>query len=137
MVTGQRHTLLVTKGAPEEILAVSTWQEIGESRCELGEHERDECAAIFRTLSGRGLRVLAVAYREVEGDEPLKPEAERDLIFGGFLTFVDPPLEGVSETIAALRRDGVRIMILTGDNDWLRGTSASRWNRLRADRAAR
>jgi P-type Mg2+ transporter len=117
VVTGQGRTLLITKGAPEEILAVSTLQEIGETRRELGEHERDECAAIFRTLSGRGLRVLAVAYREVEGDEPLKAEAEHDLTFAGFLTFVDPPLEGVSETIAALRRDGVRIMILTGDNE--------------------
>jgi Mg2+-importing ATPase len=117
VVTGQGRTLLVTKGAPEEILAVSTSQEIGETRRELGEHEREECAEIFRNLSGRGLRVLAVAYREVEGDEPLQAEAERDLTFAGFLTFVDPPLEGVSETIAALRRDGVRIMILTGDNE--------------------
>jgi Mg2+-importing ATPase len=68
VVTGR--TLLVTKGAPEEILAVSTLQEIGETRRKLGEHERDECAEIFRNLSGRGFRVLAVACREVEDDDP-------------------------------------------------------------------
>ena len=63
------------------------------------------------------VRVLAVAYRQLERAEGLKCEDERDLVLVGFLTFLDPPLERVSDTVAALRADGVGIKILTGDNE--------------------
>ena len=42
---------------------------------------------------------------------------ERDLVLAGFVTFFDPPLTGIAETLAALRRDGVIVKILTGDNE--------------------
>jgi len=37
--------------------------------------------------------------------------------YAGFVTFFDPPMEGVPETLRALRRDGVEVKILTGDNE--------------------
>jgi Mg2+-importing ATPase len=42
---------------------------------------------------------------------------ERDLVFVGFAAFLDPPLEGVAETLAALRADGIEVKIITGDNE--------------------
>ncbi len=109
--------LLITKGAPEEVLSVSSRIEIDGVRHELDALARRRCLDIFRELSGRGLRVLAVAYKEVEKSREFAVRDERELILGGFLTFADPPLEGVEETIAALRNDGVHIKILTGDNE--------------------
>ena len=41
---------------------------------------------------------------------------ETDMTLLGFLTFFDPPLEDVGEVLQALRRDGVEVKILTGDN---------------------
>ncbi len=109
--------MLITKGAPEGVLDASTSIEVGGKWRPLGDAERERCAKAFRSLSASGLRVLAVAYRQLERGEGLKCEDERDLVFAGFLTFLDPPLEGVSNTVAALREDGVGIKILTGDNE--------------------
>jgi len=109
--------MIITKGAPEGVLAVCNSIEIfGECRT-LGDKERKQCTETFRRLSANGLRVLAVAYRQVERAEGWKREDECDLALAGFLTFLDPPLEGVSDTVAALRVDGVGIKILTGDNE--------------------
>jgi Mg2+-importing ATPase len=109
--------MLITKGAPEGVLDVSTSIEVGGKCQPLGDAERQRCAGTFRALSASGLRVLAVAYRQVERAEGWKRDDERDLVFAGFLTFLDPAVEGVAETIVALRADGVAIKILTGDNE--------------------
>ena len=109
--------MLITKGAPEGVLAVCTSIEIGGECRSLGDAERERCTETFRRLSASGLRVLAVAYRQVERAEGRKREDECDLVFAGFLTFLDPPIEGVADTVAALRADGVGIKILTGDNE--------------------
>ena len=116
-VVGQGVTLLITKGAPEAILGVSTSLEVGGVRTDLDEAERRRCIEIFRELSSRGLRVLAVAYRELAETDGLRITDERDLTLAGFLTFIDPPLPGVAEIIEALRSDGVHVKILTGDNE--------------------
>jgi len=109
--------MLITKGAPEGVLDVSTSIEVGGKCRPLADAERRRCAETFHSLSASGLRVLAVAYRQIERSEGLKREDERDLVFAGFLTFLDPTVEGVAETIVALRADGVGIKILTGDNE--------------------
>ena len=108
---------IITKGAPEGVLAVCTSIEIGGECRPLGDSERERCTETFRGLSANGLRVLAVAYRQVERAEGWKREDECDLALAGFLTFLDPPTKGVEDTIAALRADGVGIKILTGDNE--------------------
>lgn len=109
--------MIITKGAPEGVLAVCTSIEIGGECRSLGDSERERCTETFRRLSANGLRVLAVAYRQVERAEGWKREDECDLALAGFLTFLDPPIKGVGDTIAALRADGVGIKILTGDNE--------------------
>ena len=65
----------------------------------------------------RGFRVLAVAYRPTDRTTGLIANDERDLILVGFLSFADPPLAGAAESIAAMRRDGVQVKIVTGDNE--------------------
>ncbi|MGC2493628.1 magnesium-translocating P-type ATPase [Candidatus Binatus sp.] len=109
--------MLITKGAPEGVLDASTSIEVGGECRPLGDAERERSTKEFRSLSASGLRVLAIAYRQLDRGEGLKCEDERDLVFAGFLTFLDPPVEGVADTVAALRADGVGIKILTGDNE--------------------
>jgi Mg2+-importing ATPase len=58
-----------------------------------------------------------VAYAEVEEQRNYSPEDECRLTLAGFLTFTDPPLPDAAETLAALRRDGVEVKIITGDGD--------------------
>ncbi len=109
--------LLITKGAPESVLPACVAGEVKGEVSALGPEERAAADALFRRLSEQGYRVLAVAYREI-GTQALYATAdERDLVLVGFAAFLDPPHEGVAETIRALRADGIQVKIITGDND--------------------
>jgi Mg2+-importing ATPase len=107
---------LVTKGAPESVLAACTsWESKGAMR-PLDAAARATCLATAESLAAQGLRVLAVARRSMDPLERCSIAAERDLSLIGFLAFFDPPLPGVDGTIRALARDGVQVKIITGDD---------------------
>jgi Mg2+-importing ATPase len=109
--------VLIAKGAPEGIVAASTAYETDGGRAALDDASRARCTAAFESLSAQGYRVIAVAYRDVLDQAAYTTADERELVLAGFVTFVDPPMPGVSETLQALARDGVRVKILTGDNE--------------------
>ena len=62
-------------------------------------------------MSSEALRVLALAYRE--GDE--KPQ-EEDMIFVGLAAMIDPPKEGVRETVEECHHAGIDVAMITGDH---------------------
>jgi Mg2+-importing ATPase len=109
--------LLITKGAPEGVIACCTAYEIDDHRVPLDEATRERCQTTYRELSAQGSRVLAVAYAVVPLQTVYAARDERELVLAGFVTFFDPPMEGVLEAIRSLRRDGVVVKILTGDNE--------------------
>ena len=109
--------LLITKGAPESVLAQCTQYEVNNQPRELDSDTRVRCEATFQKLSGQGYRTLAVAYRPVPRQDAYHAADETQLILAGFLAFIDPPLEDAHEIIEAMRRDGVDVKILTGDNE--------------------
>ncbi|MGD9765954.1 MAG: magnesium-translocating P-type ATPase [Candidatus Binatia bacterium] len=109
--------LLITKGAPESVLGIcSTYEAEGSVRT-LDANARTRGLDTFRAASERGFRVLAVAYCRVDRPAGFKTVDERDLTLAGFVTFADHLLEDTKDSIAALRRDGVAVKILTGDNE--------------------
>ena len=110
-------TLLVVKGAPEQLIAAATRYETDDGARPLDEASRARIAAAFRDLSGQGLRVIAVASRALEARASYGKEDERDLVLAGFLGFVDPPREDAADAVAALRSEGVRVKVLTGDSE--------------------
>jgi Mg2+-importing ATPase len=109
--------LLITKGAPEGVVGRCTAYEVGDRQAPLDEAMRARCEATYRDLNAQGSRVLAVAYAVVPLQAGYSARDERELVLAGFVTFFDPPMEGVAETLSALRRDGVVVKILTGDNE--------------------
>jgi Mg2+-importing ATPase len=117
VVEGHDKRMLIVKGAPESILECTTKYEAAGVEMPLGEAEKKRCHEIYQGLSADGFRVLAVAWRPVVSREGLTAADERELVLAGFLTFIDPPLEGVESSLAALRRDGVTVKIVTGDNE--------------------
>jgi Mg2+-importing ATPase len=69
-------------------------------------------------LNADGFRVIAVAYKEIADLRPsYRIEDESDLTLLGYIAFLDPPKESAGIAIAALARSGVRVKILTDDND--------------------
>jgi Mg2+-importing ATPase len=109
--------LLIVKGAPEGILHICTACLSGSAVLPWDESSRARCQAAYDDLSARGLRVLAVAFREVGDQKAFTPADERDLTLIGLIGFVDPPIEGAADVIAALKRDGVQVKIITGDGE--------------------
>jgi Mg2+-importing ATPase len=111
-----RH-LLITKGAPEPILALATAFEAGGQVVPLDAATRQRCAAVHEGMSADGLRVLAVAYRWLDPRAAHSRTDEADLVLAGFVSFADPVLPDVAGVLAELARDGVTVKILTGDNE--------------------
>ena len=100
VVAGNR---VLVKGAPDAIL----------SRC----RQQPAATEALRRLAGRGLRVIAVATRAVTGDAPTTAEeAERDLTLLGLVALEDPPRPGAAAALAACRRAGISVAMITGDH---------------------
>lgn len=112
--------VLICKGAPEEIAKISKGYELDENVYEDNAHEQ-LADKKFRDLSAEGFRVLGVSFREVPADntKTYEKEWENDMIFAGFLAFLDPPKEDVKKTLDEIAALGIEIKILTGDNDLL------------------
>jgi Mg2+-importing ATPase len=108
---------LITKGAPEGILALCTGYEAEGQTQPLDAKTRAQCESTYQELSRQGFRVLAVAYRTMQAQAVYRTEDEVELTLAGFAAFMDPPLKDVAEVLAALRRDGIELKILTGDNE--------------------
>jgi Mg2+-importing ATPase len=117
IVESRDAVFLVTKGAPEAVLSACSTYEIDGSVYPLDASATTRCLDLFQAMSERGLRVLAIAYRKVSQRSGFTIADERDLVLVGFLAFADPLIEGVNASIDRLRRDGVRVKILTGDNE--------------------
>lgn len=111
---------LVTKGAPESILECSTfYEDQSGQQIEYTEEVKKITLKTFQNLSEQGYRVIAVAYKRVQAEKAFKTDAEKDLVFLGFVTFADPLSPTAKESLMALQKDGVRVKILTGDNEWV------------------
>ena len=106
--SGAHHVFV--KGAPERVLEMC-----GDSAGEGS--DADAIRAAQEDMAARGLRVLATAYARLDGPpdsaEPPEPEG---LTFLGLHGLLDPPREGVKEAIAAARRAGQRVVMITGDH---------------------
>jgi Mg2+-importing ATPase len=117
VVAAGEERLLITKGAPEGILPLCSSEEADGSCRPLDEPALAKCDAAHRRLSEQGYRVLAVAYRTAPRQDVYRTTDEKELTLAGFVAFVDPPLDSAAEALEALRRDGVVLKILTGDNE--------------------
>jgi Mg2+-importing ATPase len=111
---------LVVKGAPEDVLALCSRREHDEGRTvaamDTGARAalRERCHGLER----EGLRVLGVAWREVSADHGHADVSdERDLVFAGFVAFIDPPKAGAGAALAALAKSGVAVKIVSGDSE--------------------
>ncbi|MBZ5696052.1 MAG: magnesium-translocating P-type ATPase [Acidobacteriia bacterium] len=109
--------LLITKGAPEGILDLSESYEADNRTIPFDAETHIRCRKTFDDLSAQGFRVLGVAYRDLEVQGSYSVRDEKSLIFAGYLAFADPPSPDAAASLEALRRDGVEVKILTGDNE--------------------
>jgi Mg2+-importing ATPase len=109
--------ILITKGAWEGIIPLAISYEAAGQVRPLDEEVRRRCQKTHDDLSAQGLRVLAVAYRNIESRAAYSASDERELTLVGFLAFADPPVADAKDVLAGMKRDGVEVKIITGDSD--------------------
>lgn len=119
VLTDQKGKLqLITKGAVEEILEISSFVEMNGAVLPLDEETRQIAMATYEKYNSDGLRIIAVAQKnEVPGIGVFSVDDEQDMVLIGFIGFLDPPKESAGTAIAALRDHGVRTVVLTGDSE--------------------
>ncbi len=114
---GDGELALYCKGAVEEMLDICTKVEDGGKVEQLSLHFREQLLELRDRLNEDGLRVIAVGYRKLPKDhEQITVQEENNLIFSGFIAFLDPPKESTAEALKLLKEHGVTVKILTGDN---------------------
>jgi Ca2+-transporting ATPase len=110
------------KGSPGRVIELSDRVRAGARLRELRAPERERLLERNRELAARGLRVLAIATKEV--GSPAETELH-GLVWLGYVGLTDPPADGVRDTIAACHTAGIRTVMLTGDQK-LTGESVAR-----------
>jgi Mg2+-importing ATPase len=120
LVENGKSRLLAVKGAPEDILRLSTmYEENGEGNLQpLDDAARTRIQALCEELGRDGFRVLGIAWKRVGLDHPhAVVDDETELVFAGFAAFLDPPKESAAEALSALAGVGVAVKVVTGDNE--------------------
>lgn len=113
MVRWQEDRLVqLAKGAPEQLLEACTHWRGPDGTAPLTDADRREIERVYSDMAARGLRVIALARREVA--TPNTPD--EDMEFIGLVGMIDPPRPEVREAIRACRSAGIRIIMVTGDS---------------------
>jgi len=103
---------VAAKGSPEEILQRCTHWMKDSTVHPLTEADREDLNRANHQLADQALRVLALAYRQLQDDET---DGEHDLIWLGLVGMADPIRPGVSQLMEAFHRAGIDTVMLTGD----------------------
>lgn len=111
-------TQMITKGAVEEMIVVSSFAECKGKVIPLTDNIKKEITNIVTGLNKNGMRVIAIAQKtnpSVVGVFSIKDEA--DMVLMGYIAFLDPPKESAAIAIKALHEYGIKVKVLTGDNE--------------------
>ncbi|MGV7003835.1 magnesium-translocating P-type ATPase [Desulfovibrio sp. QI0442] len=111
-------TQIITKGALEEMLTVCAYAEYHGQVEPLTPELQAEILERVRRYNNDGMRVVGVAHKTMSAPGGVFSVAdEKDMVLLGYLAFLDPPKDSASKALAALNEHGVRVKVLTGDND--------------------
>ena len=123
----QEGALLVTKGALEEMLSISSHVQDGKEIHPITEEIRQNILEAVSQLNEQGLRVLGVSQKFYpNASHRFAVEDESNMILMGYLAFLDPPKPSAAPAIQALKEHGVLTKILTGDNEKVTQTVCER-----------
>ena len=109
---------LIVKGAPEDILKLTTSYASSNGVAPLSAIDTKRAQDALAEFGRQGFRALGVAWRDVASNcDHARLGDEADLVFGGFALFLDPPKESAARALQELVSLGVRVNVVTGDNE--------------------
>lgn len=107
--------LMITKGAISNVLDVCSSVELPGGSSELTAL-RHGIEQQFQSLGNDGFRVLGLAYKQLGDVSRIDKDQEVGMTFLALLVFFDPPKAGVLEAVVDLRKLGIALKVVTGDN---------------------
>ena len=121
---------VITKGAPDVLLARCTHERVAGEVHELTGERRDEVLATIDRLADLALRTIAVAYRPLQDREPppeVEESVEEDLIYLGLVGMIDPPRPEARMAVTEAMEARVRTIMITGIIPALPAGSQTTW----------
>ncbi len=103
LVDGPEGHLLVTKGAPESVMALCG-------------SVPEQSGPLLNRVLAEGSRTVAIATRSAPELTAIEPSDEHDLHLVGFLTFFDRPKASAKEALRRLAALGITVKVVTGDH---------------------
>ena len=119
VVTHGGEQLLITKGEAEGVFSICQTVLVDGTPQPFDDGRRAQAAEQLKKLSGDGFRTLGVAVKKVERQGSYTVAAEKEMTLAGFAAFLDPPKEGIVAVLQALKDNGVGVIIMTGDNQYV------------------
>ena len=117
VVSDGQKTQMITKGAVEEILGISTMVDYQGNVSPITNAIKENIKKITKDLNKQGLRVVAVCQKNnLEKTSEFTVSDEKNMVLIGFIGFLDPPKESAKSSIEKLNKNGIRVIVLTGDN---------------------
>ena len=113
-------TKVLSKGAPEQVLEICTRIMTRQGEQALNADAIASVEAAYAEMAAQGLRVIALAHRDVNGSQL----TEEGLTFLGLVGLIDPPRKEVRAAIKAARSAGIHVIMITGDSPITAGAIA-------------
>lgn len=107
---------ILTKGALDVLLERTDRIRTCDGVRTITDADREAITVKNREFSENGLRVLAFAYKESDEDNELDLSEEKNFIFIGLISMMDPPREESASAVADAKRAGIRPVMITGDH---------------------
>jgi len=112
----QNKTCAYSKGAPRSILSACSRIAVESGMVGLTSEHMNSVEAKIHEFANEGLRVIAIAYKELPENESFKSkDVEKDMILAGLAAMKDPPRPEVKEAVRLAKHAGIRTVIITGD----------------------
>ena len=119
VIVKNKETILITKGAPEELLEFCSHYKNSNKTESLNKNAKNKILKRYDELSNQGFRVLAITTKKIDARKNYSVKDEEDLTFEGFVSFFDPPKKDVRATIKEMNDLGIEVKIITGDNEFV------------------
>lgn len=114
----KKKVISFVKGSIESVLEISAKIIIDGEITELTAAKKKEMLKMSALYSEQALRVIAIGYKDLEHKKEYTVEdAEKNIVFAGFVTMFDPPNKEVKAAIESVFKAHIKVFIITGDNE--------------------
>ncbi len=121
---------IFSKGSAGAFRDIATKKIVGNSVVSLTEDDRNIISAMNDEMGSKAMRVIAIlARRVVDGEDVVSIKTvENDLIFLGLIGIMDPPRPEVKAAIETCQRAGIKVKMITGDQQMTAAAIGSELN---------